>query len=118
MRNARFSFSVSVILLCLISGGCSKPWHKTSLVYIGFDDHSEKSAGVIELTKVWSSSPPCPDWRVTIDPKKANYLVLIGNVDVTIMDDHGRVIYHGGQAVMYDGNTDASGTDICKLTGE
>jgi len=107
------------ILSCLTSAGCSVFGHKTSLVYIGLDDHSQKSAGVVELTKVWSSSPPCRDWRVTSDPKKADYLVLIGDVDVTIADAQGHVIYSGGQGVMYaNGNTDASGINICKLTGE
>jgi hypothetical protein len=44
---------------------------------------------------------------------------LVGDVAVTIVDRQGQVIYSGGQGVMYaNGNTDGSGINICKLTGE
>jgi len=108
-----------LILLCLTSVGCSILGHKTSLVYFGFDEDSEKPEYVIELAKTWSNSPPCPNWRVTVDPKAADYRVLIGDVDVTIVDRQGQVIYSGGQGVMYtNSNIDASGVNICELTGE
>ena len=115
--NARLP--LILILLCLASVGCSLFRHKTSLVYFGFDDRSEKPECVIELAKTWSNSPPCPNWRITVDPKAADYRVLISDVDVTIIDRQGQVIYSGGQGVMYTNiNTDASGVNICELTGE
>jgi hypothetical protein len=117
MEKARLP--LILILLCLTPVGCSKLWHKTALVCFGFDDPSGKSEEVTELVKTWSSSPPCPYWRVTTDPKSADYRVLVGDVAVTIVDRQGQVIYSGGQGVMYaNGNTDGSGISICKLTGE
>jgi hypothetical protein len=108
------------MLVGLAFAGCSDPEHKTSLVYFGFDDHSEKQGDVIQLAKTWASSPPCPHWRATIDAKAADYRVLFGDVDVTIIGHQGEIIYSGGQGVMYapHGNPDGSGVNICKLTGE
>jgi hypothetical protein len=100
-----------------VSVGCFKLGRRTSLVYFGIDNPSEKSESLHELIKTWSDSPPCPNWRVTLDPKAADYQVLLGDVDVTIVDRQGQIIYSGGQSVMYAG-TDGSGINICKLAGE
>jgi hypothetical protein len=105
--------------LCVPLVSCSRLGRKTSLVYLGFDVRSKRPEKVIELLKTWSSSPPCPHWLVTIDPRAADYRVMVGDVDITIIDRQGQVIYSGGPGVMYDsGNTDRSGVNVCKLTGE
>ena len=113
----RMNRRLILILLCLVSVGCFKLGRRTSLVYFGIDDPSEKSEYVQDLIKTWSGSPPCPSWRATLDPKAADYRVLLGDVDLTIVDRQGQIIYSGGQSAMYAG-TDASGINICKLTGE
>ena len=108
-----------VLTLFLTLLGCSKAEHKTSLVYFGFDNRLEKSEDAITLAKTWSSNPLCPGWRATIDPKTADYQVLFGDVDVTVVDRRGVVLYSGGPGALYlpHGNPDGSGVNICKLTG-
>jgi len=57
--------------------------------------------------------------RSTIQPETANYQVLFGNTESTIVDGLGEVLYHGDQDIMempYS-NQDGSGVNICKLTG-
>ena len=113
----RMNARLILILLCLASVGCFKLGRRTSLVYFGVDDPSEKPEYLQELIKTWSGGPLCPNWRATLDPKAAEYRVLLGDVDLTIVDRQGQIIYSGGQSVMY-ADTDASGINICKLTGE
>jgi len=106
------------ILLCVVLVGCAKP--KIKLVHYGFDNRKEAPEDAIRLAQTWSNNPPCSHWQATINRKDADYQVLFGNVDITITDRRGAVLYSGGQGVLYlpHGNPDGSGVNICKLTGE
>ena len=107
------------ILLMLIS--CAKEEQsKTKLVYFAFDNRTEKAEDALQLAKTWGSSPPCSHWRATIKKEDADYQVLFGTADVTVIDRRGQILYSGGTGVLYapHGNPDGSGVNICKLTGE
>ena len=106
------------VVICLVLVGCAKS--KTKLVYYGFDNRQEAPEDAIRLAQTWGNDPPCPHWRATINRKDADYQVLFGNVDITITDRRGAVLYSGGQGILYlpHGNPDGSGVNICKLTGE
>jgi hypothetical protein len=93
---------------------------KTKLIYFGFDNRSEKQEDLLRLVRDWGNSPLCPHWRATIRRDAADYQVLFGIADVTIVDRRGEVLYNGGIGVLYlpHGNPDGSGVNICKLTGE
>jgi hypothetical protein len=106
------------IVLCVVLVGCAKP--RTKLVYYGFDNRKEAPDDTVRLVQTWSNDPPCAHWRATINRKDADYQVLFGNVDITITDRRGAVLYSGGQGVLYlpHGNPDGSGVNICKMTGE
>jgi hypothetical protein len=112
--------SIAVALGCVFLLGCSEDKPKTKLIYFGFDNRAESQADVIQLAKTWSASPPCQHWRATVERSEADYQVLFGDSDVTILDRRGAVVYSGGQGVLYapNGNPDGTGTNICKLTGE
>jgi hypothetical protein len=111
-------FTLSLVLSLL--SGCDHIGRKTQLVYFGLDDRSENSEGAIHLAQAWGNNPPCPNWRATIARENADYQVLFGVADVTVVDRKGKVIYSGGQGVIYapHGNPDGSGVSLCKLTGE
>jgi hypothetical protein len=114
--------------MCLV--GCSsqnslpKPAkdQKTTLIYFGFDDHSEKQEDVIRLAETWGENKKkvCPHWQSTVSEKDADYKVLFGTATVTIVGRRGEVVYSGGIGPLYlpHGNPDGSGINICKLTGE
>jgi hypothetical protein len=92
-----------------------------TLVYFGFDDHSEKQADVLGLAKIWGEDNKlCAHWRATVNETDANYKVLFGTTTVTILGHRGEVLYHGGKGPLYlpHGNPDGSGINVCKLTGE
>jgi hypothetical protein len=118
--KATLALTLTLTLLCSTAVNCSKPEHRTSLIYFGFDNRLEKPEDVIQLAKTWSNNPPCPSWRATIDQKAADYQVLFGITDVSIINRRGEILYSGGQGVLYlpHGNRDGSGVNICKLTGE
>jgi hypothetical protein len=109
-----------LILLSLTSVSCDRAKPKTKLIYYGFDDRSEKSEDTIYLAQTWANAPPCPHWRATINRKDADYQVLFRDVNITIVDRRGQILYNGGPGVMYlpHGNPNGSGVNICKLTGE
>jgi hypothetical protein len=111
-----------VLLLSLgILSGCKHDvGRKTKLVYFGLDDRSENSEDAIRLAQLWGTNPPCPNWRATITREKADYQVLFGIADVTLVDRKGQVLYSGGPGVlsMPHGNPDGSGVNLCKLTEE
>jgi hypothetical protein len=106
------------IVLCVYVVGCTKSNNK--LIYYGFDDQKEAPEDAIRLAQTWSNNSPCSHWRATINRKDADYQVLFGNVDITIIDRRGAILYSGGQGILYlpHGNPDGSGVNICKLTGE
>jgi len=109
-----------MFLSCGLGIGCAREKPKTKLIYFGFDDRSEKPEDAIRLAKTWGEHPLCPRWRATIKREDADYQVLFGSSDVTIIDRRGQVLYTGGTGVLYlpNGNPDGSGVDICKLTGD
>jgi len=93
----------------------------TKLIYFGFDDRSEKQQDAIALAKTWSHAGPCPHWRATVNRQDADFQVLFGDSEtLTILDHRGQILYSGGEGVLYlpHGNSDGTGTNICKLTGE
>lgn len=94
---------------------------KTTLIYFGFDDHSEKQADVIRLAETWgeNKNKVCSHWQSTLNEKDADYKVLFGTATVTVVGRRGEVVYAGGIGPLYlpHGNTDGSGINICKLTG-
>jgi len=100
--------------------GKKQPHSKTKLVYFGFDNREETPEDVIRLAKTWGDRPLCSHWRATIKKENADYQMLFGTSDVTIIDRQGQVLYSGGQGVLYSphGNPDGSGVNICKLKGE
>lgn len=99
---------------------CENAMPKTKLIYFGFDDRSEKTQDTIQMARTWGENPPCPHWQTTITKDEAEYQVLFGDADVTVIDRQGRVLYSGGQGVLYmpHGNPDGSGINLCKLTGD
>ena len=101
--------------------GCAQHQQpKTKLVYFGFDNHTETTEDVLNMVQTWGGSPPCPQWRATVKRKEADFQVLFGVADVTIIDRRGQVVYKGGTGVLYapNGNPDGSGVNICKLTSD
>jgi hypothetical protein len=121
MMGQRFTvrrFLLVFIAVSTVSMGCAKS--KTKLVYYGFDDRKEVPEDAIRLAQTWSNDPPCSHWRATINRKDADYQVLFGDTDITIVGRRGEVLYSGGQGVLYlpHGNPDGSGINICKLTAE
>jgi len=92
------------------------------LVYFGFDDHSEKQADALKLAETWGEGKNrvCGHWHTTISEKDADYKILFGIADITVLGKRGEILYHGGPGPLYlpHGNPDGSGTNICKLTGE
>lgn len=106
-------------VLTLLFSGCGTEQPNTKLVYFGFDDHAEKPADALQLAKTWGGTPVCAHWRATVKREEADYQVLFGTADVTIIDRRGQVLYSGGTGVLYapNGNPDGSGVNICKLTG-
>lgn len=109
---------LSAFVLALLLAGCETEQPKTKLVYFGLDNHAEKPDDALRLAKMWGSNPVCPHWRATIKREEADYQVLFGTADVTIIDRRGQVLYNGGTGVLYapNGNPDGSGLNICKLT--
>ena len=116
----RILLVVALLFPCICAAGCAKEKPKIKLIYFGFDDRSEKQQDVLRLAKTWTDSPPCPHWRATIKREDADFQILFGTADVTIVDRRGEVLYNGGQGVLYlpHGNPVGSGVNICKLTGE
>jgi hypothetical protein len=112
------------LLLILFLVGCAKEQvnqqPKTKLIYFGFDNHAESPEDVLRLAKMWGDKPPCPHWRATIKKEYADYQVIFGTADVTIIDRKGQVLYSGSQGALYlpHGNPDGTGVNACKLTGE
>jgi hypothetical protein len=111
---------LSIFVLSLLLVGCEAEQPKTKLVYFGFDNHAETPEDILRLAKTWGTTPVCPHWRATIKRDEADYQVLFGTADVTIIDRRGQVLYSGGRGTLYlpHGNPDGSGVNICKLTGE
>jgi hypothetical protein len=111
---------LSLLLVLAAILGCEREKPKTKLVYFGFDNRAEKQQDALRLAKIWTESPPCPHWRATIKKEDADYQVLFGIDDVSIVDRRGEVLYNGATDVleMPHGNPDGSGVNICKLTGE
>jgi hypothetical protein len=109
--------ALSIFALTLLLVGC-KSQPKTKLVYFGFAKHDETPANALQLAREFGEHPLCPHWRATLNREQADYQVLFGNGDVTIVDSHERILYSGGTAIMYlpQGNSNEYGIDICKLT--
>ena len=110
----------ALLLPCIGAMGCAKEKPKSKLIYFGFDDRAEKQQDALRLAKIWIESPPCPHWRATIKKEDADYQVLFGIDDLSIVDRRGEVLYNGATEVleMPHGNPNGSGVNICKLTGE
>jgi hypothetical protein len=108
---------VMVLLAALL--GCEQKKPQTKLVYFGFDNRAEKPEEMIRLAEIWKDNPPCSHWRLTIKPETADYQVLFGTTELTIVDRRGEIVYHGDQDVMETpyGKPDGSGVNVCQLTG-
>jgi hypothetical protein len=105
-----------------IQKSASLPEPKTKLIYFGFDNHAEKQEDILRLANTWArdGNKVCQHWQPTLIEKEADYRVLFGTGEVTIVGRRGEVIYSGGVGPLYlpHGNPDGSGVNICKLTGE
>lgn len=126
-RGAALCLAVFAVLSpsgCSSESNLRKPTQdqKTTLIYFGFDDHSEKQEDVIRLAETWGENKKkgCPHWQSTVSEKDADYKVLFGTATVTIVGRRGEVVYSGGIGPLYlpHGNPDGTGINICKLTGE
>jgi hypothetical protein len=111
--------SVVAVTLC----GCSETAttstdHVSRLIYFGFESHQETQDDIMRLAKTWGSPPPCSNWRVTINRQEADYQILFGDYDFTVIGKRGEVLYTGGLGVLYlpNGNPDGSGVNLCKMT--
>lgn len=121
-------WSVALVFMVSLTAGCrdatnvrDEPPVRTKLVYFGFTDHSETGHVASRLADIWGHDKVCTHWRPTLNENDADYKVLFGSSgDVTILGHRGEVIYTGSGGVLYlpHGNSDGSGVDICKLTGE
>jgi len=89
------------------------------LIYFGYDTRTEKPEEVLLLAREWGKRPVCPHWHTTVKREEADYQVLFGIADVSILDRRGQIVYSGGTGVLYtpNGNPDGSGVNLCKLTG-
>jgi len=112
MKGLVFIASLAAVFLVGCSDGNSVHVHltepKTKLIYFGFDDQSEKPADVVRLADIWGGNKVCPHWRPTVSEKDADYKVLFGVADVTIIGHRGEILYTGGQGPLYlpHGNPD------------
>jgi hypothetical protein len=77
---------VALTLSCIGYVGCEREQPRTKLIYFGFDNRSERQDDLLRLAKIWTESPPCPHWRATIKREDADYQILFGTADVTIVD--------------------------------
>ena len=113
--------------LCLF--GCSadtssrrlEEGNRKTLIYFGFDNHSEKREDILKLAKTWGEENKlCAHWQPTANENDEDYKILFGSTNVTILGHRGEILYNGGVGVLYlpHGNPDGSGANICKLTGE
>lgn len=125
MNEKRNLTRVSFLLLPVLTLamlGCSDNKDQSSgkkLVYFGYQDHSEAQDDVIKLSETWGSKV-CPHWEATLNEKNADYKVLFGPVKVTLVGSKGEILYDGGSGPLYlpHGNSNGTGVNICKLTGE
>src|SRR4029077_20376414 len=83
---------LAIFMLTLLIAGCEAERPKTKLVYFGFDSHAENPRDALDLAKTWGSSPPCPSWRATVKREEADFQVLFGTADVSIIDRKGQVL--------------------------
>jgi hypothetical protein len=90
---------VALFLSCIVVVGCAKGKPKTKLIYFGFDNRSEKQQDALRLAKVWTDNPPCQHWRATIKKEDADYQILFGTADISIVDRRGEVLYYNGANV-------------------
>jgi hypothetical protein len=109
-----------IFVLALLLAGCKSGHPKNTLIYFGFSKHDEKPEDALRLAKQWGTPPICPQWRVTLNRGEADYQVLFGSTDLTLIDRRGRVLYDGGFGPLFlpHGNPNGGGVNICKLTGE
>ena len=126
----RLSGCISVIsrillltVLPIYISGCEKsePNAKnTQLIYFGFDGHNETPEDVLRMAKEWGNPAPCSNLQVTIKKEEADYQILFGTADMTLIDRRGRLIFTGGIGVLYlpHGNPDGSGVNLCKMMDE
>jgi hypothetical protein len=93
---------------------------KTKLIYFGYDKHNETPEDVLRMAKEWGNPPPCANLRVTIKKEEADYQLLFGTADMTLIDRRGRLIFNGGIGALYlpHGNPDGSGINLCKMMDE
>ena len=75
-----------LLLLILLLVGCDNQRPKTKLIYFGFDNHPETSEDALRLAKTWGNTPACLHWRATIKKEYADYQVIFGTADVTLID--------------------------------
>jgi hypothetical protein len=110
-------FPIFVLAVLLADCKIERPTH---LVYFGFANHTETPEDVLRLVKDWDTPPICPQWRATLNRGEADYQVLFGTADLTLIDRRGRVLYNGGWGPLFlpNGNPNGGGVNICKLTGE
>lgn len=111
---------LSIFVFALLLVSCEAEQPKTKLVYFGFDNRAEKPEDALQLAKMWGNREICPHWRATVKREEADYQLLFGTADVTLIDRRGQVLYSGGPGPLYlpHGNPDGSGVNLCKLTGE
>jgi hypothetical protein len=114
-RLTRFTFVLALLLM-----GCKSEQHKVTRIYFGFVKHNETRDDVLRLANQWGYPPICPLWRATTNREHADYQVLFGTSDVTLIDRRGRVLYSGGLGPLFQphGNPNGGGVNLCKLMGE
>jgi hypothetical protein len=111
---------LSIFVLAVFLASCKSEQSKTERIYFGFDKHVETPQDVLKLAMQWGERPICPQWRATLKREDADYQVLFGAADLTLIDRGGQVLYSGSKATLYapNGKPDGSGVNLCKLTGE
>jgi hypothetical protein len=111
---------LTILLLALSLPDSKIQQPEEKLVYFGFEKHDETAEDVLRLSLIWGIPPLCADWRPTLRPEDADYQVLFGVDNVTLINRWGRVLYTGSAGPLYLPHVkpDGPGVNICKFTGE
>jgi hypothetical protein len=111
---------LTILVLALLLPDSKIQQPKEKLVYFGFEKHNETPDDVLRSSIMWGIPPLCADWRPTLRPEDADYQVLFGVDDMTLINRWGRVLYTGSTGPLYLPHGEPGGTrvNICKLTGE
>lgn len=112
--------ALSLFVLALLLMGCKSEQPKSTRIYFGFVKHDETRDDVLRLANQWGGTPICPLWHATTHREHADYQVLFGTTEITLIDRRGRVLYNGGWGPLFlpHGNPNGGGVNICKLTGD